>query len=688
MAVPLLRDFHFESAILVGTIGCFWAAMRAAKPASRQDFFGSLRILGLLYITGIPLFIHALFTGCLTIDGVGFWLLIPFPAVFFGVSIGRLVRKFRFPAPFTITTLILLFCAVGVWLVEFLNFPQVYYFNHVWGVWPGPIYDESVQISGSFLFFRWITFLWIILLWILPSWNRSTQTKLITVLAGISLMLSYLSLDEMGVISPRKTIQQQLAGLHQTEHFNLFFDAEAFSGDEINYWAARHEFHFEQISDLLEIEWPENRKIESYLYAHAWQKKKITGAKFTSYVPVWLEQDQLHIAKQHLENVLKHELVHVISKQFGNRLFNASLSIGLIEGAAEGIAKDASSRSTLHQIVASEKPFPTASEMKFALSISGFYGSAGAISYTTAGSFVDYLLEEFPVQNFKKAYPAGDFEDAYSRSFEELVSGWHQKLEKTEIDSLDRQISELIYAQRSLFQKTCPHSVSTELRLWDEYRFHMAEEDTAAAYQKLDKLFTLDSQNDLIHSEWIRSKLIRGEYSEAISSYSENDTLLTLKLLQSDALFLNKDVQKADSLRNAIAPRIKNSKALNYRYSLNLREDSLQWHHHTQSRYNSYLPTKAEFERLNRSNKMQSVGKAIEQNHTKKLKEYSEFLLQESAHPDWFDIYHQQIDRLIFLKEFELADQWITKVSALDLRPRHREILSELMEWLEFSASE
>ncbi|MEX0720518.1 MAG: hypothetical protein WD059_07610 [Balneolaceae bacterium] len=685
LGIPLLRDFHFESAILVAVIGCFWAGLQAAKPSSNQDFFTSLRILGFLYLTGIPLFLYALFTDCLTVDGIGFWLLIPFPSVYFGAAVGRLVRKFHLSFPLTITTTILIFCAAGIWLLEFLNFPQVYFYNHVWGVWPGPIYDEAVQISGSFFFFRWLTFLWIILLWILPSWNRDIQTKLITGLAVIALMLSYLNLDEFGIISPYQTIQQQLGGLHQTEHFDIYFDDEFYSEDEITYWGQRHEFHFHQLVELLKIDWPQNRKIESYLYAHAWQKKKITGAKFTSYVPVWLEQDQLHIAKHHLERVLKHELVHVISKQFGNRLFNASLSIGLIEGAAEGIAKDASPQSTLHQIVASEKPYPTAEEMKLALSIAGFYSSASAISYTTAGSFVDYLLKEFPVEDFKRAYPSGDFEEAYSHSFEDLVEGWHQKLVETEIDSVDRRISEFIFAQRSLFQKTCPHSVSRELRLWDEYRFRLADEDSTTAHKKLDELFELDNENELVHAEWISSKLHRGEYEEVLASFSEEDTLLTIQVLHADALYLNESYHKADSLLQFIAPDIQNSEAINFRYSLQLREDSLTWHHHTQRRYAGYLPDSTEFEQLNMANKVENVGQAIEKDIHQKLLRYSYILLKEEAHPDWFDIYRQQIGRLIFLKEFELAEQWLEKVSRLDLRLRHQEILEELYEWYEFS---
>ncbi len=244
----------------------------------------------------------------------------------------------------------------------------------------------------------------------------------------------------MNVISPRQTLKEQLSIHKETKHFDLYFDESNFSKEEVEFWAIRHEFHLDQIIQELEIDWPENRKIESYLYANAWQKKRLVGAKFTSYVPIWLDQDQLHIAKQQLDRVLKHELVHAISKQFGNKLFNGSWSIGMIEGVAEAVARDASSESTLDQIIAAELPYPSASDMQNALSNSGFYGSASSISYTTAGSFVRFLLDNYPVENFKKAYPQHNFEDSYPVSFDKLVSGWDQNLNLIAIDSVDQQV--------------------------------------------------------------------------------------------------------------------------------------------------------------------------------------------------------------------------------------------------------
>lgn len=684
LAIPLLRDLHLESAMLAGTVGCFWAGIQASNASQHQDVLSSLHILGSLYLAAVPLFLYSLLSGCLTMDGAGFWLLIPMPSVFFGTAVGRLTRELKLSYPKIFSIVILCAVAIGMWVTEFFTLPQVYFFNHVWGVWPGPIYDEAVQLSGSLFYFRWLTFLWIILLWIIPEWSKNIQTKSITVLALISLMFSYLNLDEMHIISPRQSIQQQLGGTHTTDHFEIYFDEDYFSKEEIGYWAARHEFHLMQIENALVLEYPPEEKIESYLYASAWQKKEITGAKFTSYVPIWLEQDQLHIAKQQLGDVLKHELVHVVSKQFGNRLFSGSYSFGLIEGLAEAIANDASARSTLHQIVAAEKPWPGAERMEKVFSLQGFYGSAGAISYTTTGSFVKYLLTAHPVDNLKAAYASGQIADEYPGYMEDLINEWHQVLEKTPVDSTDQQVSEFIFARRSLFQKTCPRAVNEEWRLWDRYQQAMAEEYTVAAWQQLDALFALNPQNALVKEAWGRAQLLMGNPEVVAKAITSKDSLLSLQAMRADALFLSQGYVEADSLLQVYAPQIEASTARNLKYTLDLREDSLQWSFHLQRRYEELLPDSAGFRQLNLPNKMLSMNQALSRERDGELIFYAEDLHQEGVHSDWFDMYEALIDRLVFLEEYELADSWIEKVNSLQLRLRYQERLNQQREWLHF----
>ncbi|MBR9916443.1 hypothetical protein GYB29_01845, partial [bacterium] len=453
----------------------------------------------------------------------------------------------------------------------------------------------------------------------------------------------------------------------------------------MEYWALRHEFHFQQIIDILEIDWPEGRKIESYIYANSWQKKKLVGAKFTSYVPIWLTQDQLHIAKQHLDGVLKHELVHVISKQFGNSLFNGSWSIGMIEGIAEAIAKDASPESTLDQIISAESPYPSPQQMKNALSNSGFYSSASSISYTTAGSFVQFLLNNYPVEHFKKAYPANNFESSYPVSFEELVDGWHQHLNTVEIDSVDKQISEFIFSRRSLFQKHCPHAFTEEQQLWDEYNFHVSNQDSAKALKTIEQLYELNSNNKLIKRDWLREQLLHRNYATALYAFDASDTLLSLQILNADALFLNGDISSANNKLMELKPRLDSSDASNFKYSYELRADSLNWSAFLTARYKNKIPLASDLDTLNTPVKMMTTAKAIELGIIDSyLPTATFFMSKEPLNADWFDIYEEMILWLVPNQSIGDADLLINSIDQLPLRARYSERLTELKEWRNF----
>ncbi|GAB5410371.1 MAG: hypothetical protein BalsKO_27360 [Balneolaceae bacterium] len=682
----MLGDFHFESALIAATIGCFWGGIASSMLILKKDSKIALRVFRTIYLFGLPLFLFSLFTDCLSWHGIGFWILIPMPSVLFGIALGRFYRKLTVPFPAFLTVFSLIFISIGVLLMEFFTLPQVYFFNHVWGAWPGPIYDETVKVTFSLLYFRGITFFWILFLWFIPDWKQSLTTRLVLITSLILIITAYYFSSSFGVITPRSELQTKLTQ-YQTEHFDIYFADGRFSEQEIEYWALKHEFHFDQIVKQLEINWPEDRKIESYLYANAWQKKALVGAKFTSYVPIWLEQDQLHIAKEHLEPVLKHELVHVISKQFGNSLFNGSWSIGLIEGLAEAIAKDASPQSTLDQILAADPPYPSSEQMNSALTISGFYSSAGAISYTTAGSFVNYLLNNYPVSSFKDAYSSSNFEEAYNLPFDILVAGWHQSLPELEIDSVDQQVSNFIFSQRSIFQKNCPHMITPVMELWDQVRFYETINIKSGALPFVEQLYEIAPENLTVKQKWIQYQLEFGNYDEAINAIPSNDSIPNFSILKADAFALKKDWNKAyDQLErswNLLPANLPRS----FEYSFELRKDTVQWSSFNSVRYKDTLPALDKFSLLNLPNQLLTLQSGSEFNLNENLKAFSSTSFLKSKNYDWFDIYELLIDRLIFLNELDEAQNWIESVSELELRPRYLERLNEQTEWLNFVQS-
>src|SRR5699024_6065390 len=120
--VPLLGDFHIESAVLASLIGCFWAGwLSCSPPAGKDDFRAALIVSGYLYLVGLPLLIMAIVNGCFSIHGLGYWLIYPLPSIFFGYAIGRLLRKWHIQRRRLFTFVILLLIAVGILLIEFFS---------------------------------------------------------------------------------------------------------------------------------------------------------------------------------------------------------------------------------------------------------------------------------------------------------------------------------------------------------------------------------------------------------------------------------------------------------------------------------------------------------------------------------------------------------------------------------------
>ncbi len=455
LIIPLLRDLHWESAGLASLVAAFMAGWIAAggKIKSHSVF---LRVAALLIGWVVPLFFYALFTHCLSFDGIAFWLFGPIPSMLFGWAIGRLVHRFgvRHGKPFTMF-IILLIGMIPV-IVEFLLFPQLYFFNHVWSYWPGPIYDQIVSLDSRLIAFRSLTIFWVITLWGIPDFFNEKICRWAVILGLGGLLFSYLHTSNWGFIAPEQRIQAELGGVEETDHFRIFYTSGTLSAGTIDSITSEHEQHLREITDILEVDrsWYTDNKIHAYIYHDQDQKKWLTGAGQTSYVPVWIDQDQMHIAREHLNRVLRHELVHIVSKQFGN-WFGASTSIGLVEGVAVALDPDRR-RSSVHQLVAARDEWPDTEEIRQLFNPIGFYSVAGPISYVISGSFVLYLLDHYPVDLFKDAYRSGNLEDSYPMTLDELTSGWHQFLAGVEYDDDDQRRAVALFTTPSIFELPCP----------------------------------------------------------------------------------------------------------------------------------------------------------------------------------------------------------------------------------------
>ncbi len=537
---PLVRSLHLDSAMLVGTTGAFAGAWMAARPGARDR--DMLLLTGFVYAVAIPLIIRDGLTGCLSTDGAAFWIFIPLFSIFFGFSAGRAIRHLGLPAPRLTSIAFILAVPAGSILLSMYFLPQLYFFNHVFGYWPGAIYDQNVLFPGRMILYRFITLGWIAVFWLIPHLRGADGLlKGIFALILLSISLNYLLAAQHGIISPEARIRAELAGSHQTEHFELYYSKSDFNPHEIAFLGRLHEFHFRELTDTLAIPWPEGKRIRSYLYGDEWQMQQLTGAKGVSYVPVWNRNPQMHMRKAALDATLRHELVHVLARQFGNRLLNASWSIGLVEGLAVALAPASSTRLTYDQMVVSNEAFYSREELERLFSLTGFYRETGPAAYAVSGSFTATLLQEFPVAHFKEAYRRSSLQSGYGDRLEDAVTAWHHKVAEVTVTDEEEALAQALFATPSLFDERCPRIWTAAQRKHDAFRLALARGDSVRAVAFLEDLLAAEPRWDAGWMQWMQLRMEKDSRitaaEELKAATREHSVLLESPVLGQDQPF-------------------------------------------------------------------------------------------------------------------------------------------------------
>ncbi|HYW35529.1 MAG TPA: hypothetical protein VE868_08995, partial [Balneolaceae bacterium] len=407
----------------------------------------------------------------------------------------------------------------------------------------------------------------------------------------------------------------------------------------------------------------------------------------TSYVPVWLKQDQLHIAKQQIPSSLKHELVHVLAKQFGNKLFNASWSIGLVEGLAVAISGHESPVATINQIVKSEKPYPTARQMKQAFSPWGFYGGRSAVNYTQSGSFVQYLLQNYPIKDFKHAYRTGDISQAYPVPFKKLVAGWHSALDTVKVDSTAKKAAAMLYSIPSLFQQKCPHVQSAFARHWDQFHYFMAIKDTAKALTHLNEAIQHIPDNHHpapIESQWAYLNLKTGHDRKVRRQASLSDTTSDVLMLYADAFAMNGESRIANKYVDKAAHLLLEKPDSTLQQALYTREHQRLWKYYRAMIYHHKTVSDSVFNTLDSHTRVRAIQQAIEQQNWNRMERYASVDLTHKIHTYNFDTYLHLIEWLAYEGNISAAKRWSKKVQQLPLRARYRQRLGEAKQWIDF----
>ncbi len=489
--VPLFDVLGFERAFATGLLCSITSPVlgitllrrfreRGGGDLARIGFHAlGLNMLMLVPTAIAGLLVEAFSASCDTEEGLLFLLLVAGGNALFGTALGlfagTLAHRRGVPGIIVTVTLLGFFTLA---LRRLYLEPQIFIYSVPFGFWPGSIYDEELSVSAALWGFRGYTFLFAAALTtvvrtfldktqLLLTLSRPRPTTAIGALCLIAATFWVRSYGErLGFDLDRGAIQRALSRRVVTEHFELFIDPSV-RPEQVERIRLDHEFRYTQLERFFKRR-PDG-KIRSFIYRDTRQKARLMGAGRTQIARPWARE--IHInGFEHPHGVLKHELAHVFAGEMAQGLFKVPakgvifVNIGIVEGIA--VAADWPVRElTVHGWTRAMRALKLAPDMRRTLDVMGFWSISSAQAYTVAGSFVRYLVDQYGIEKFAELYDRSDFQRAYGRSLDALVSEWEAFIDALPLPKGDLLIAEHRFKRPGIFQKVCAHKTANLAKL-------------------------------------------------------------------------------------------------------------------------------------------------------------------------------------------------------------------------------
>ena len=371
-------------------------------------------------------------------------------------------------------------------LYNIIFHPPIFGYNSVVGYFPGPIYDEQVSITGTLILARVTTIIVTCIFLALTasaldiktlrfrfrhfhryelSFNPLLTRTCLTIFTIVFAFI-FIHQGDLGLRLSRSDIQDKLGGKYETEHFSIYYEKGTEVERHIELIAQDHEFRYHQLTQFFQLH--PQKKVGSYVYTSAEQKKRLMGAKHTSIEDPINREIHINYSAKYPHPVLKHELAHVFAGEV-HPIWKVSLKMGLHEGIAVAAEWD-EGHLTAHQWSKAMRTLKVARPVEKIMSAWGFWTQSSSRSYTLAGSFVRYLVDTYGIEKFKRVFPTGNFKKHYGKELKKLVREWEQFLETVPLSPSDMTVAEYRFKAPSIFEKPCAHErAELSSKAWDYY---------------------------------------------------------------------------------------------------------------------------------------------------------------------------------------------------------------------------
>ncbi|MFN7131311.1 MAG: hypothetical protein ACK4N5_04470, partial [Myxococcales bacterium] len=237
---------------------------------------------------------------CDPFTGIGFYALLPVPtavlAAFAGTLVGFATRRAWAAA---VLYAALLLASLAVSLAPIWTGPQIFALNHFLGYFPGPLYDEALEVDGRLFAFRALTAAWTLLLFTVgaafvdPASARLVRRTpngrhVAAALALVPAVLFFWFYDfPLGLQTRHDDLARELGGQSETAHFVLHYPRTK-PVEDVRRLERDLEFKYAQVTAFFGIEYP--RKIHAWFHKSAEDKRRLVGAAHTNFAKPWRSQ--------------------------------------------------------------------------------------------------------------------------------------------------------------------------------------------------------------------------------------------------------------------------------------------------------------------------------------------------------------------------------------------------------------
>ncbi len=551
---PLLNTFDYEFSALNGialflTGGVIFlkysADLNSVISAYRKIALKLLIAAGLVLVAGISFYL--LINRCPIQYGFAFYFVITLPSLFNGTVTAYIIKLIfrRYNSLIFILSSIILF---SLSLIEFYLFPQLYFYNPLFGYFSGTLYDESIVITNKLILYRMFNLLiGVGILWSVIEVKRKKIIKdVLIIIILIAFSFGVWSLKPaFGFATNVDLLKNKLGQEIQTRHSKIYTPLDYENG---KYAALLYEYYYERLGELFKSN---GEQMEVFIFKDSQQKNELFGSGSADVAKPWKKQIFTDIGS--LESTLKHEMVHVLMAKYSAPPFYIPLNPALLEGVASALDNNYYG-CPLHFMARTAYGNGYRMDINKLFSDYSFYSNYAGLSYVYAGSFVKYIIDKYGIKSAIEFYRSNDFVKSFNISLQEVVEEYYNFL-KSLPETMNKEAAQLYFGGKSIFKKTCVRFAARETKRGYEYYNQGDYLKSAQIFENIySKTKSYSSLLGLIKSYIAQKKFTEARkiLSKEIKYFKETPYIYSLKLFYGDVSALSDDYEGALGLYNEI----------------------------------------------------------------------------------------------------------------------------------------